>query len=75
MTTSPHDNSMLTIHPCDTLESLKTVKVLGVKIDFQINFEEHVPVLCSKDGRQINVLMGPSKTLDLNGKLENNAYW
>ncbi len=74
MTMSSHGNSTLTIHPCVT-ESLKAVKVLGVEIDFQVKVDEHVPVGRSEDGRQINILMGPSKTLDLNGKLENNAYW
>ncbi len=53
-----------------TLESLKVVKILGVHIDFQLKFYEHVSVLCSKASRQINVLARLSKTLDQIGKLK-----
>ncbi len=42
--------------------------LLGVQIDFQLKFDEHVSVLCSKASRQINVLTKLSKTLDQIGK-------
>ena len=50
------NNSALTLLPGVTLESLKFVKLLGVQIDFQLKFDEHVSVLCSKAGKQIKVL-------------------
>ncbi len=64
------NNSTHTLLPGVTLESLIVVKLLGVKIDFYLKFDEHVSVLCSKASRQINVLKTLSKTLDQNGKLK-----
>ncbi len=64
------NNSTLTLLPGVTLESLKFVKLLGVHIDFQLKFDEHVSVLCSKANRQINVLARLSKTLDQNWQVE-----
>ena len=64
------NNSTLTLLSGVTLESLKVVKLLGVQIDFQLKFDEHVSVLCSKASRQINVLARLSKTLDQIGKLK-----
>ncbi len=64
------NKSTLTLLPGVTLESIKVVKLLGIQIDFQLKFDEHVSVLCSKTSRQINVLARLSRTLDQNGKLK-----
>ena len=34
----------------------KMVKLLGVDIDYQLNFENHINDLCRKAGQQLNVL-------------------
>ena len=64
------NNSTLTLLPGVTLVSLKVVKLLGVQPDFQLKFDEHVSLLCSKASRQINVLAKLSQTLDHIGKLK-----
>jgi hypothetical protein len=34
----------------------KTVKLLGIEIDYQLNFDVHVSSICRKASRQLNVL-------------------
>ena len=34
----------------------EVVKLLGVDIDFQLNFDQHISTLCRKAGQQLNVL-------------------
>ena len=38
------------------LESTSSVKVLVVNIDFKLKFNDHVCDMCTKAGRQLNVL-------------------
>ncbi|MCU7801455.1 MAG: reverse transcriptase family protein, partial [gamma proteobacterium symbiont of Lucinoma myriamae] len=42
----------------------ETVKLLGVDIDYQLKFDQHVSTLCRKGGQQLNVLkrIGPYLT-------------
>ena len=48
------------------------VKLLGVTIDFQLNFKSHVSIICKKASRQLNVLKRIGKYLCKLGKL--NIY-
>ena len=32
------------------------MKLLGVDIDYQMNFDQHISILCRKAGQQLNVL-------------------
>ena len=34
----------------------EVVKLLGVDIDYQLNFDQHISSLCRKAGQQLNVL-------------------
>jgi hypothetical protein len=45
------------------------VKVLGVTIDFKLNFNEHISNICKKASRQLNVLKRIGKNLTKLGKL------
>ena len=46
-----------------------SVKLLGVTIDFLLNFDLHVSNICKKAARQINVLLRPSKFLTVETKI------
>ena len=39
-----------------TLLNVSNVKLLGVNIDVELNFNHHIALLCKKAGRQINAL-------------------
>ena len=39
-----------------TIQSVSNVKLLGVNIDVELNFNHHIALLCNKAGRQINAL-------------------
>ena len=41
---------------CDTIESSNTVKLLGVCIDKQLNFNEHISKLCKKGNQKLHAL-------------------
>ncbi len=43
------DAGTLTILPGVALQSLKFSKLLGIQIDFQLQFDEHVTVLCTRN--------------------------
>jgi hypothetical protein len=45
------------------------VKLLGVTIDFKLNFNSHNTNICKKAARQLNVLKRIGKHLDRFGKL------
>ena len=38
------------------IETTKSVKLLGVQIDYQIKFNEHISTLCSKASMQLSAL-------------------
>ena len=40
----------------ETGSNSKCEKLLGVKVDHELNFNEHVPSLCKKVGQKLNVL-------------------
>ena len=46
------------IEPCE-----KTVRLLGVELDYQLNFNEQISRICQKVVRQLNVLKRISKFL------------
>merc|ERR1712074_247937 len=39
-----------------TIESKEIVELLGVEVDFRLNFESHINNLCAKAGGQLNSL-------------------
>ena len=39
-----------------TIKSEETVKLLGVQLDYKLNFEPHISELCRKAATQLNVL-------------------
>ena len=47
----------------------ESVKLLGVTIDFLLNFDLHVSNICIKAARQINVLLRLSKFLTIETKI------
>jgi hypothetical protein len=51
------------------IECESEVKLLGVTIDFQLNFNEHVSNICKKAPRQLNVLKRIGTHLTKLGKL------
>ena len=65
------------------IECESEVKLLGVTIDFQLNFNEHVSNICRKASRQLNVLKRIGTHLTKLGKLtiycsfimSNFNYW
>ena len=64
-----HDMN-LTIKVSDTqINCEDVVKLLGVDIDYQLNFDHHISNLCRKAGQQLNVLMRLSPFLSRLNKL------
>ena len=47
----------------NTILCEETVKLLGVALDYQLNFNEQVSRICQKVARQLNVLQRISKFL------------
>ena len=58
--------------PGANIKCEEEVKLLGVTIDFQLNFKSHVSIICKKASRQLNVLKRIGKYLCKLGKL--NIY-
>ena len=46
----------------------KSVRLLGIQLDDQLNFNEHIGILCKKAGRQLSILARLSKKLSTNAK-------
>ena len=64
-----HDNcTSLTICGSE-IKCEDSVKLLGVTIDFKLNFEIHISNICRKAARQINVLLRIGKYLSLETKI------
>ena len=66
---------LISSHGCDVdglminventiISSSEAMKVLGVKIDDKLNFTEHISDVCTKTGRQLNILQRLKKVLD-----------
>ena len=45
------------------------VKLLGVSIDNQLNFKQHISIMCRKAGKQLNVLSRLSRCMSLESKM------
>ena len=52
-----------------TIQSVSNVKLLGVNIDVELNFSNHIALLCNKAGRQINALSRLSNVLNVDTKI------
>ena len=52
-----------------TIQSVSNVKLLGVNIDGELNFNHHIALLCNKAGRQINALSPLSNVLNVDTKI------
>ena len=48
-----------------TIQSVSNVKLLGVNIDVELNFNHHIALLCNKAVRQINALTRLSNVLNV----------
>ena len=66
---------LISSHGCDVgglminventiISSSEEMKVLGVTIDDKLNFTEHISDVCTKAGRQLNILQRLKKVLD-----------
>ena len=53
------------------IETTKSAKLLGVEIDYQIRFTEHISTLCSKAAMQLNALYRLHRYM---GKSEKKCY-
>lgn len=47
----------------------RSVTLLGVHIDYKLDFSDHINELCKRAGRKLNALGRLSKTLDTNAKM------
>ena len=52
-----------------TIQSVSNVKLLGVNIDVELNFNHHIALLCNRAGRQINALSRLSNVLNVDTKM------
>ena len=52
-----------------TINCEQTVKLLGIDLDFQLNFDAHIKVICRKASQQLNVLKRIGKHLSKLNKL------
>ena len=51
------------------LESTSSIKVLGVNIDSKLNFNDRVCDMCTKAGRQLNVLQRLKSSVDYDSRM------
>ena len=54
-----------------TIQSVSNLKLLGVNINVELNFNHHIALLCNTDGRQINALSRLSNVLNVDTKILN----
>ena len=52
-----------------TIQSVSNVKLLGVNIDVELNFNHHIALLCNKAGGQINALSRLLNVLNVDTKI------
>ena len=50
------------------IKSEETVKLLGIQLDYKLNFEQHISELCRKAASQLNVLKRLKKFIGFNEK-------
>ena len=53
----------------EKLEPTSSITVLGVNIDCKLNFNDHVCDMCTKAGRQLNVLQRLKSSLDYDSRM------
>ena len=58
-----HDNVSVTLGN-ENIEESNSVELLGIKIDTNLNFNEHVTDLCKKGNQKLHALAGISKYLN-----------
>ena len=51
-----------------TFKSEETVKLLGIHLDYKLNFEQHISELCRKAASQLNVLKRLKRFIGFNKK-------
>ena len=51
------------------LETAESIKIPGVTVDRKLNFNDHVSQMCTKAGRQLNVLQRSKGCLDYNSRM------
>ena len=72
---SPVEKQVLELCDGTTLISEAAVTVLGVTIDDNLNFHEHISVCCTKAARQLNALARIAKYLDVRSRRTiNNSF-
>ena len=52
----------------EKFKSEETVKLLGIHLDFKLNFEQHISELCRKAAPQLNVLKGIKRFIGFDEK-------
>ena len=59
----------------ETVSSSKYEKLLGVTVDHQLNFNEHVSSLCKKGSQKLNALSGIASCMTFDqGRLILNSF-
>jgi hypothetical protein len=66
---NPNDENVLNLASDVTLNCENHVKLLGVTLDQNLKFNEHISMLCARAGRQINVLCRFKRILSTPTKL------
>ena len=62
---SPYEDQMVTVENC-VIKSCGVKELLGVTIDSNLNFKEHILSLCKKANRKLHALSRVSKYMTLN---------
>ena len=62
---SPYEDQMITVENC-VIKSRGVEELLGVTIDSNLNFKEHVLSLCKKANRKLHALSRASNCMTLN---------
>ena len=50
----------------DIVKNLESEKLLGVAIDYKLNFEEHLSKVCNKASQKLNALASISSYMNIN---------
>ena len=61
---APKDNDVQIEVNNNVITATSTMKILGIYIDNKLNFNGHIAFLCTKAGRQLNVLQHMRRSLD-----------
>ena len=66
---APKDNDLQIEVNDNVITATSTMKILGIHIDSKLNFNGHIAFLCTKAGRQLNVLQRMRGSLDYVSKM------